>query len=221
MTEPYKVYILNTGLFALSGGITNWLAVHMLFERVPFLYGSGVIPIHFKEFKIGIRTLIIDQFFRNADLEAFFNGAGETSEKLGNALRRAIDDIDLEVAFESLMDVIMNSPFSSLLSMVGGREALNSLKSPFVEKMQEYFKEQFANSKFEDQIQSAFKSVRNDETMRAKLEDLIDQRLEEMTPQAVKEIIQAMIRKHLGWLVVWGCAFGGIIGLVVTVISNY
>ena len=105
MTEPYKVYILNTGLFALSGGITNWLAVHMLFERVPFLYGSGVIPIHFKEFKVGIRTLIIDQFFRNADLEAFFNGAGETSEKLGNALRRAIDDIDLEVAFESLMDL--------------------------------------------------------------------------------------------------------------------
>jgi uncharacterized membrane protein YheB (UPF0754 family) len=165
--------------------------------------------------------LIIDQFFRNADLEAFFNGAGETSEKLGNALRRAIDDIDLEVAFESLMDVIMNSPFNSLLSMVGGRDALNSLKSPFVEKMQEYFKEQFANSKFQNQIQSAFKSVLNDEAIRAKLEDLIDQRLEEMTPQMVKEIIQAMIRKHLGWLVVWGCAFGGIIGLAVTVISNY
>ena len=148
MTEPYKVYILNTGLFALSGGITNWLAVHMLFERVPFLYGSGVIPIHFKEFKIGIRTLIIDQFFRNADLEAFFNGAGETSEKLGNALRRAIDDIDLEVAFESLMDVIMNSPFSSLLSMVGGREALNSLKSPFVEKLRNFLKDQFPIQNF-------------------------------------------------------------------------
>ena len=30
----------------------------------------------------------------------------------------------------------------------------------------------------------------------------------------------AMIRKHLGWLVVWGCAFGGLIGLCVTIIGN-
>jgi hypothetical protein len=29
-----------------------------------------------------------------------------------------------------------------------------------------------------------------------------------------------MIRKHLGWLVVWGCVFGGLIGLLVTVINT-
>ena len=29
------------GVFALSGGLTNWLAIHMLFEKVPFFYGSG------------------------------------------------------------------------------------------------------------------------------------------------------------------------------------
>ena len=33
----------NIGLFALSGSITNWLAIHMLFEKIPFIYGSGVI----------------------------------------------------------------------------------------------------------------------------------------------------------------------------------
>ena len=43
--------IFYTGLFALSGAVTNWLAIHMLFERVPGLYGSGVIPLHFEEFK--------------------------------------------------------------------------------------------------------------------------------------------------------------------------
>ena len=36
----------------------------------------------------------------------------------------------------------------------------------------------------------------------------------------VKDIVQQMIRKHLGWLVVWGCAFGGLIGLSVTVAAN-
>ena len=43
--------IPNMGLFALAGAITNTLAILMLFERVPFLYGSGVIPLRFNEFK--------------------------------------------------------------------------------------------------------------------------------------------------------------------------
>jgi len=30
----------------------------------------------------------------------------------------------------------------------------------------------------------------------------------------VKEIIERMIQEHLGWLVVWGGVFGGLIGLV-------
>ena len=48
--------IFTVGLFALSGAITNWLAIHMLFERVPFLYGSGVIPARFEDFKKAIKS---------------------------------------------------------------------------------------------------------------------------------------------------------------------
>ncbi len=221
LADPYRVYVLNTGLFALSGGITNWLAVHMLFERVPGLYGSGVIPLRFEEFKLGIRKLIVEQFFSKTDLEAFIHGAGDISEKLADQIQRAVDDLDLESAFESLLDIIMTSSFSGMLGMFGGRDALNPLKSPFVEKMREYFKTQFADAKFREQVQEALRSALNDEAIRANLENMIDQRLEEMTPQMVKEIIQDMIRKHLGWLVVWGCVFGGTIGLVVTVVTNF
>ena len=62
MSGPYRGYVLNAGLFALSGGNTNWLAIHMLFERVPGFYGSGVIQLRFDEFKMGIRKLIMEQF---------------------------------------------------------------------------------------------------------------------------------------------------------------
>ena len=47
----YSEQILTAGLFALSGSITNWLAVHMLFEKVPFLYGSGIIVRRYNELK--------------------------------------------------------------------------------------------------------------------------------------------------------------------------
>ncbi|MDD1605497.1 MAG: DUF445 domain-containing protein, partial [Methylococcaceae bacterium] len=42
-------FIKSIGFFALSGAITNWLAIYMLFEKVPYLYGSGVIPDRFEE----------------------------------------------------------------------------------------------------------------------------------------------------------------------------
>ncbi|HBA67184.1 MAG TPA: DUF445 domain-containing protein, partial [Methylococcaceae bacterium] len=59
------------GFFALSGAITNWLAVHMLFEKVPLLYGSGVIPNRFEEFKSSIKLLMMQQFFTVENVEQF------------------------------------------------------------------------------------------------------------------------------------------------------
>ena len=35
----------------------------MLFEKVPGLYGSGVVPSRFEEFKEGIAHLMMKQFF--------------------------------------------------------------------------------------------------------------------------------------------------------------
>ena len=219
--EPYRVYVLNTGLFALSGGITNWLAVHMLFERVPGFYGSGVIPLRFEEFKLGIRALVMDQFFRQADLESFFHGSGDTSDKVAQQLKQAVANLDLEQAFESLLDIIMGSSFGGMLGMLGGRDALSSLKTPFTEKMQEFFEEQFSQSEFRDQVESALKSALDDDAIRSNLESLIDQRLSQMTPQKVKESLQTMIRKHLGWLGVGGWVLGGVIGLGVTAVTNF
>ena len=59
-----QALVKSIGFFALSGAITNWLAIYMLFEKVPFLYGSGVIPNRFEEFKFSIKQLMMQQFLR-------------------------------------------------------------------------------------------------------------------------------------------------------------
>ena len=64
----------------------------------------------------------------------------------------------------------------------------------------------------EDNDNSA-KSVRED------LEQIIDQRLNELTSQHVKIIIKQMIHKHLGWLVVWGGVFGFFIGVIIGILG--
>lgn len=220
LTDPHRTYVLNTGLFALSGALTNWLAIHMLFEKVPGFYGSGVIPLRFEEFKTAIRSLIMEQFFSNDSLERFFQDTTKLVDSFDEQLKSSVDQLDLGPAFESLVDMIMASSFGSMLGMIGGRDALNSLKPPFAERMRKFIKQLLASETFRKRLQEAIGKAMTDSGLRDQLELMIDHRLDQMTPVMVKEIVQTMIRKHLGWLVIWGCVFGGAIGLMVSLIGQ-
>ncbi len=209
-------YLLYAGLFAFSGAITNWLAIHMLFEKVPGLYGSGVIPARFEEFKAAIKQLMMEQFFTESNIDRFLS-----SEMTGKSLNLepVIQKIDFNPAFDSLVHVIENSQFGGMLAMVGGTEALQPMKAPFVEKMQESVIEISKSDSVKNAIKDELESPAMMDEIKENIEAIIDQRLNELTPKLVKEIVQTMIKKHLGWLVVWGGIFGGVIGLISAAIT--
>ncbi|OED76997.1 DUF445 domain-containing protein [Vibrio cyclitrophicus ZF65] len=209
-------YLLYAGLFAFSGAITNWLAIHMLFEKVPGLYGSGVIPARFEEFKAAIKQLMVEQFFTESNIDRFLS-----SEMTGKSLNLepVIKKIDFNPAFDSLVHVIENSQFGGMLAMVGGTEALQPMKAPFVEKMQESVIEISKSDSVKNAIKDELESPAMMDEIKENIEAIIDQRLNELTPKLVKEMVQTMIKKHLGWLVVWGGVFGGVIGLISAAIT--
>ncbi len=203
--------LFTVGLFALSGAVTNWLAVHMLFEKVPGLYGSGVIPARFEDFKVGIRQLMMNQFFTKENIDRFLS-----DDKGGAAsidLAPVIEKVDLNPAFDGMIEVIENSSFGGMLAMVGGSEALQPMREPFIERMKTAVTEITQTDTFNQNLRESLEGDSNIAHMQDKVSDIIEQRLNELTPQLVKEIIQEMIRTHLGWLVVWGGVFGGLIGL--------
>jgi uncharacterized membrane protein YheB (UPF0754 family) len=204
--------LITVGLFALSGAITNWLAVHMLFEKIPFLYGSGVIPARFEEFKAGIRNLMMEQFFTEENIDRFL--ANSTDKAASLDLTPIINKVDLSPAFDSLIEVIESSSFGGMLAMFGGSEALVPLKEPFIVKMQQAVADITSTDEFNQLLREELEQPNIMAGMREKVSDIIEKRLNELTPELVKEIIQTMIRKHLGWLVVWGGVFGGLIGLI-------
>ncbi|MGJ8693090.1 MAG: DUF445 domain-containing protein [Thalassotalea sp.] len=210
--------LFTIGLFSLSGAFTNWLAVHMLFEKVPGLYGSGVIPSRFEDFKLGIRELMMTQFFTQENIDRFL------SDSQGNAstidLTPVIEKVDLSPAFDSLIEVIEQSSFGGMLAMVGGSAALQPLREPFIEKMKVTVTEISQSEQFNETLRASLEQPSVIEGMQEKVSDIIEQRLNELTPQLVKEIIQTMIKKHLGWLVVWGGVFGGLIGFIAAISKN-
>ncbi|CCQ11954.1 hypothetical protein PALB_28550 [Pseudoalteromonas luteoviolacea B = ATCC 29581] len=201
--------LFSVGLFALSGAVTNWLAIHMLFEKVPLLYGSGVIVIKFKEFKEGIRNLILKEFFDKDKIAQFIE-----KEQQKFDLAPVINRVDLSPAFDKLITVIEASQFGGMLSMFGGREALEPMREPFQEKMKEAMSEIAHSEQFHDVLSEELKLGSTSDDLLETVEELVDKRLEQLTPTMVKDIIQTMIKTHLGWLVVWGGVFGGLFGLV-------
>ena len=192
-------FIFLVGVFALSGSITNLLAIHMLFDKVPFLYGSGVILDRFDDIKLGIKNLILKELFSAEQIDKFIL---DNKQKTSGGI---IEKIDFDRVFVGLVESIEGSQLGGMLAMIGGRKALEPLKDPFVKKLkviiEDFIKDNSGNNNSTDELL-------------LKIENILDARLADLSPNDVKIIIQKMIREHLGWLVVWGGFFGGLLGLI-------
>ena len=209
----YGDQLKTMGMYSFSGAVTNWLAIHMLFEKVPGLYGSGIVTERFQEFKDGIRNLIFTQFFTKENFEKFL-------PKVGNGVmpdpEGVFNLIDFDYVFIKIKEAIMNSPFGGMLGMFGGEQALEPLKPQFEAKFKEIIVHILTNPQLFKKLLPAGEGSTSE--FEEKVKGIVEARLDELTPQMVKDIIQKMIREHLGWLVVWGGVFGGIIGLVSTLL---
>ena len=203
----------SIGFFALSGAVTNWLAIHMLFEKVPFLYGSGVIPNRFDEFKLAIKDLMMTQFFTQENVEQFIEAEEQQGSHIFN-VDPLLNAIDYDQIFKGLVTSIMESSFGAMLQMVGGEQALIPLREPFIEKIKTTLRGMVESERFKDVLKQGLDSQKIGQDIVSKIETIIENRLNELTPQLVKEIVKKIIKVHLGWLVVWGGIFGGILGAI-------
>lgn len=206
--QTYHQPLLFAGLFALSGALTNQLAIHMLFERVPFLYGSGIIEKHFVSLKHAIKAMIMQQFFTREKLSEFF---AEEEKKID--LKLLVSGADFSPAFDVLSKTVMESKFGSAVMMFGGEEALEGLREPFNDKLKSAVVKIVSSETFQTQLEHHLKASQMSDDMIDAVEALIEKRLEKLTPEMVKVLVQQLIQEHLGWLVVWGGVIGGLIGL--------
>lgn len=213
LPENVAKYFLNAGLFALSGSVTNQLAIYMLFERVPYLYGSGIILDRFEAFKDSIKNMMMNQFFTKEQLNSFF-----ASEEKKLDLTPIIEKTDLTPAFEALSSSVMESKFGGMIAMFGGVAVIDSLKDPFITKMRASIISIVQSQNFQKVLENELQNSRLSDDMLAAVETLIDRRLNELTPVMVKDLVYELISLHLGWLVVWGGVLGGIIGVVSSVL---
>ncbi len=194
-------WVLAVGLFGFAGGATNWLAVKMLFDRVPLLYGSGVIPARFRAIREAVKDAIMRYFFDEEYLERFFaeRMAGDDVEA---KVQKALASAEVDAIIDRKLEELAESPQGMMLQLVGTQAV-----KPLVK--------QFALG-FGSELGPLLARGAGTEVgaMRAQIDGLLEAKLAELTPNRVKEMMEEVIRAHLGWLIVWGNVFGGTIGLL-------
>ncbi len=215
LQDPLAPYLYYGGLFALSGAITNQLAIYMLFHRVPLLYGSGVIELNFERFKVAIKNMIMEQFFTKERLDQFFQEE-ESKIELAPLIERA----NFDPAFNALKESVMESKFGQVISMFGGEESLEMLREKFTTKLQESLVSIVSSETFKEELNRTLVHSSLSSDLTERIEKIITNRLNDLGPQHIKELIERLIKEHLEWLVVWGGVFGGVIGLLSTLLTN-
>lgn len=208
LPQPYATPVLFTGLFAFSGAVTNQVAIHMLFNRVPLLYGSGVIEKNFDAFKASIKNMIMSQFFTKEQLTKFFQNEEKKIEFVP-----LVQSADFSPAFQALKQSVMESKLGDALNFFGGEKALDGLREPFVKKLKDAVVGIVSSDAFKTQINHHLEHSSLNDDIRNSVEEIVTKRLNDLTPSMVNDLVHELIHTHLGWLVVWGGLFGGAIGL--------
>lgn len=206
-------HFFNMGFYALSGAITNWLAVYMLFEKVPFLYGSGIIELNFEVFKKSIKDMVMEQFFSPKNMQNFLE-----TEEMRIDLSGVIENVDMNKAFDALKSTIMESKFGGMIGMFGGDGIIESFREQFLDKLRVSLVSIVKSNSFHEEIKKHLSSTTIQEDLTSFIETIVTNRINELTPKMVKDLIKTLIDEHLGWLVVWGGVFGGAIGFIVSFI---
>ena len=181
----------------------------MIFNKIPFIYGSGIIELNFEKFKSSIKSMIMEQFFTKNRLEQFF----EQEEKKID-LSPIIEEADFNVAFDALKESVMESKFGQLINMFGGEDSLELLRVTFTKKLKSSIISIVSSETFQKQLNHYIKHSSLSEDLITKVDNIVSNRLNELGPKSVKELVNKLIAEHLEWLVVWGGVFGGLIGLL-------
>ncbi len=108
----------------------------MLFERIPLIYGSGVIPIQYVAIRETVKDTIMTTFFDPAFLEQYIgNKLKDVSGEFDpvEQVKKMLDSSEFEETLdEKLKDLAKAPAFQPMLAMGIQASSLKSIVKPFI-----------------------------------------------------------------------------------------
>ena len=178
------------------------------------LVGSGVIPRQFRAIRLTVKNTIMKTFFDEAYMQQYLRERSKgllSSIDIGAKIEALLGRPDMDETLATKFAEMATKPegmmLNSIAQMFGGTAQL----VPVVKPMLVSFGREMGTMMTESFDPLEYVSV---ERVRDELDRLMEEKLQMLTPDIVKRLMEEVIRSHLGWLIVWGNVFGGLIGIV-------
>lgn len=165
-----------------------------------------------------VMDTVLETFFDAPSLSQYVGDKAEqlkSSDYLQSKIRAILESEEVDAILTKHLDILFTKQEGMMLMMVGmTSQSLKPMVKPFLVQMDAEIAPAMAG-KFDP------KSMIDAHKIREQVQELMRTKMEMLTPRMVKTLVEDMIRKHLGWLVVWGNILGGFIGLLCQIGSSY
>lgn len=201
------------GLFGFSGGMTNWLAIRMMFDKVPFLIGSGILLKHFIEIRENVKKTTMDTYFDAGHITSYVQQKTEmilSALQLEESIRDIIRSPEVQQLIEEKIDDMYETPEGMVLGMMVNKSKMKTSIMPSIENIGG------------DIVPLVSQMIRSSEhltedNLREKIDEMITSKLVEMEPGLVIGVVKDMVETELGWVIIWGNIFGGLLGIILEI----
>ncbi|XP_070575839.1 uncharacterized protein [Ptychodera flava] len=178
------------GIFGFSGGAANWVAIKLVFYRIPGLIGSGVIPRHYMEIKQRIKSMVIEIFFEQEFLSRYLAEKGDaflSAINLEDQMKETTESGHMDVLIDKQIKMMVTEPEGAMFKMVGMDST--KLKS-FVKSLICSISNQITH-----RLLVSFKNSTHftAEHIRHEVEAMIVTRMENITAKQVIKIVEELV----------------------------
>lgn len=226
--------VLSASLLAFTGGITNSLALKMLFGAIPGLKGSKSITSRLDEIRQRIRKLLLDNFFSPSDLRRFISDRksdfqwsryvrkddGPFAKLIGKQWRRIASRSVIDPIVDEQIEKLMDSSLGGLLLMMG-MDNVKPQVSQFVANLLESLEKKVLDLAAEVSTEDLELELDEDAIVtdiRHNVDRLLQEKLQELDGPAVHGILHGILHGRLGWIVVWGNMIGAAMGVAAALV---
>jgi hypothetical protein len=185
----------------------------MLFDRIPFVLGSGVVPRRFEAIKRAIADVLINTFFEEAFLSRYVvSKAGQLTAMLdADTLATLLDSPAVNKLLDAKLADLAARPEGVMLGLIGmPTEQLKPVLIPLIisaacDILPQVTEQLNPRAQL---FQSGLGYFRREAAR------LVDSKMRELSADDVTAVLDSVIRHELGALVVWGAVLGGLLGLL-------
>lgn len=201
------------GLFGFSGGMTNWLAIRMMFDKIPFLIGSGILLKHFIEIRENVKKTTMETYFDAGHITSYVQQKTEmilSALQLEESIRDIIRSPEVQQLIEDKIDDMYETPEGMVLGMMVNKEKMKTSIMPSIENI---------GGDIVPLVSQMIRSSEHltEENLREKIDEMITSKLVEMSPEFVIGVVKDMVETELGWVIIWGNIFGGMLGIILEI----